>query len=133
MNASSADTRLLVLYDADCGICSRSASLLRRLDRAGHLRLLPLQAAGEIADAPPAGVLLDAMHVRDSEGRWTFAGAAWTRIAEEVPFLRPIAIVARMPVVSRIVEWTYAQVAGNRHRISRLLGDDACSIRKRIP
>ncbi len=131
MNAMSAEHRLLVLYDADCGTCSRSASLLRHLDRAGHLRLLPLQAAGEIADAPPAKVLLDANHVRDSEGQWTFAGAALTRIAEQVPPLRPIAIVARIAVVSRFVESTYARVAGNRHRISRLLGDDACSVQKR--
>lgn len=133
MNAMSEERRLLVLYDADCGICSRSASFLRRLDRAGHLRLLPLQAAGEIADAPPADVLLDAIHVRDSEGHWTFAGAALTRIAGQVPALRPLAIVARIPVVSPLVEWTYARVAGNRHRISRLLGGDACSVQKRTP
>ncbi len=129
----SEERRLLVLYDADCGICSRSASLLRRLDRAGHVRLLPLQAAREIADAPPVEVLLGAMHVRDPDGRWILAGAAWTRIAEEVPLPRPIANVARMPVFSGLVEWTYARVARNRRRISRLLGDDACSVQARTP
>ena len=125
----STDRRLLVLYDADCGICSRSARLLRRLDHGRHLRLMPLQDAGEIADAPPAEVLLDAMHVRDGRGRWTVAGAAWIRIAEEIPLLRPLAIVARLPLFGRFVEWTYGRVAGNRHRISQLLGDDACPIR----
>jgi predicted DCC family thiol-disulfide oxidoreductase YuxK len=133
VNAMSEEPRLLVLYDADCGLCSRSASLLRRLDRAGRLRLLPLQAASEIAGAPPAAVLLDAMHVRDPEGRWDSAGAAWTRIAQEVPVLRPIAVVARIPGGRRFVEWSYARVAGNRHRISRLLGDDTCSVPKRNP
>jgi predicted DCC family thiol-disulfide oxidoreductase YuxK len=122
------ERRLLVLYDADCGFCGRSAMLLHRLDRAGHLRLLPLQAAGEIADAPPVEVLLDAMHVRDRDGRWSVGGAAWIRVAAEVPVLRPLAVVTRLSAIRGVVDWTYARVAGNRYRISRLLGVDACSV-----
>ena len=128
MSRPAADLRLLVLYDADCGICGRSARLLRRLDRDRHLRLMPLQAANRITDVPPVEVLLEALHVRDPDGRWTLAGGAWARIAEEVPLLRPIAIVARMPGFSGLVEWAYALVARNRDRINSLLGDDACSV-----
>jgi predicted DCC family thiol-disulfide oxidoreductase YuxK len=73
-----ADRRLLVLYDADCGICSRSARLLHRLDHGRGLRLVPLQDAAGIVDAPPMEVLLDAIHVRDADGRWDEAGAAWS-------------------------------------------------------
>jgi predicted DCC family thiol-disulfide oxidoreductase YuxK len=94
---------------------------------------MPLQAAGEVADAPPLDVLLDAIHVRDRHGDWTVGGAAWIRIAEEVPLLRPLGIVVGMPVFRGFVEWIYARVAGNRHRISRLLGDDACAVRARTP
>lgn len=50
-------------------------------------------------------------------------------IADEVPLLRPLAFGARMPVIGRFVEWASARVAGNRHRTSRLFGDDACPIR----
>ena len=124
----STDRRLLVLYDGDCGICSRSARLLRRLDHDRHLRLMPLQVAGQIADAPAVEVLLDAIHVRDADGRWSVGGSALTRIAEAVPLFRPIAIVARVPVFGRFVDWTYTRIAANRHRISRLLGDDTCAI-----
>lgn len=133
MNAVSEGRRLLVLYDADCGICSSSARLLRQLDRGRHLRLMPLQTAGGIGDAPPVEVLRDAMHVRDWHGRWTVAGAAWIRIAEAVPFFRPLVVGSRVPVIRRLVEWTYARVAANRHRISRLLGDDACGVNARTP
>lgn len=128
MNEASAERRILVLYDADCGICSRSSRFLRRLDRDRRLHVIPLQAAANVADAPPMDDLLEALHVRDRHGHWSVAGAAWIRIAEELPLLRPVATVARIPVIRRFVEWTYDRVAGNRGRISRLLGDDACPI-----
>jgi predicted DCC family thiol-disulfide oxidoreductase YuxK len=129
----SGDHRLLVLYDADCGTCSHSARLLRRLDQGRRLRLLPLRAAGEVIGAPTVDVLLDAMHVRDRHGRWTVGAAAWIRIADEVPLLRPMAIGARAPMIGRLVDWAYARAAGNRRRLSRLLGHDACPILPRTP
>jgi predicted DCC family thiol-disulfide oxidoreductase YuxK len=128
-----ADRRLLVLYDADCGICGRSAGLLRRLDAGQRLHLMPLQDAGEVVDAPPTEVLLGAMHVRDPDGHWSFAGAAWIMIAAEVPLLRTVAPVARVPAIRAVVDWTYAWVADNRHRISQLLGDGSCPVETRRP
>jgi predicted DCC family thiol-disulfide oxidoreductase YuxK len=133
MNPIARDRRLLVLYDSDCGICSRSARLLRRLDRGGRLHLVSLQAAGEMAGAQPIDVLMDTIHVRDDCGRWSVAGAAWTRIGQEVTVLRPLALLAGLPVIRRIVERTYTFVAGNRHRLSRLLGDDDCQIGPTTP
>ena len=132
-DVTTADLRLHVLYDADCGICSRSARLLHRLDHGRRLRLLPLQAAREIPDAPPEDVLLEALHVRDEAGQWNLAGAAWIRIAKELPLLRPVAIAARLAPVRRLIEWAYWRIAGNRHRLSHLLCDDACAIGSRTP
>ena len=133
MTTPLADRHLLVLYDADCGICSRSARLLHRLDRGRRLRLVPLQDAHEIVDAPPMGILLAAIHVRDRDGRWSIAGAAWIRIAEEVTLLRPVAVVARVSAIRIGIELVYALVARNRHRISHILGDQACAVGSRNP
>ena len=66
------------------------------------------------------------MHVRDGAGRWSISGAAWLRIADAVPALRPLAWYARLPFIRPLVEPVYTVVANNRHRLSRLLGDDAC-------
>lgn len=123
--------RLLVLYDADCGICTRSARLLRRLDRRARLHLLPFQAAGEMADAPPIDVLREALHVRDEDGSWHVAGAAGIRIGQEITLLRPLALMARIPLIRRFVDRTYALVADNRQGISRVLGDDGCRTKRR--
>jgi len=119
---------LLVLYDADCGICTHSARLLRRLDRGHRLDLAPLQVATRLADAPPPAVLGEALHVRDAAGRWAVGGAALVRIGRALPLLRPFALVAGLPGIRRLVEPAYRLVARNRHRISRGLGLTACRV-----
>lgn len=122
-----------MFYDADCGFCWRSAAVLRMVDRARRLRLTPLQEAHHSApDAPPIERLLQSMHVRDGQGRWEAGGAAWLTISDVVPLLHPLGIVARLPVIRGFVEPAYELVARNRHRLSRLLGDDACRI-DRLP
>ncbi len=130
--ASARRTRaadLDVFYDADCGFCTRTAILLHRVDGGHRLRLIPLQRASEIAPgAPPEDRLLEEMHVRDTSGRWYDGGAAWLRIAHLVPLMRPLAFVAELPVMRALVEPTYALIARNRHRISRLIGDGDCSL-----
>jgi predicted DCC family thiol-disulfide oxidoreductase YuxK len=116
-----------VFFDADCGFCSRSAGVLRRLDRAGQLDLVPLHdASAVVPGAPSERRLLEGMHVRDHAGRWSVGGAAWLRIAQVVPALRPLRLLARLPFVRPFVEPVYGLIASNRHRISRLLGDEAC-------
>ena len=123
-----------VFFDADCGFCTRSAGVLRRLDWWQRLELVPLQAAAAATvDAPPVDVLLGSMHVRDQAGRWSVGGAAWIRLAREVPLLRPLAIVAGLPIISRLVEPAYSLVATHRHWLSHVLGADACSIDHRAP
>jgi len=126
-SAGGAD--LDVFYDADCGFCTRTALLLRRVDRSHRLRLMPLQRAAEVApDAPVEDRLLEEMHVRDGSGRWSSGGAAWLRIAHLVPLMKPLAFLAELPVLRSMVEPVYAVIARNRHRISRLMGDGDCSL-----
>ncbi|HKB28749.1 MAG TPA: DUF393 domain-containing protein [Candidatus Limnocylindrales bacterium] len=126
--------RVRVFFDADCGFCTRSAEVLRRLDWRRNLDLVPLQAAARTTgDAPRVDVLLGAMHVRDQAGRWSAGGAACLRIAEEVPILRPFAVIGRLPLIRRLVEPAYALVSAHRHQLGRVLGEDACSTERRAP
>lgn len=115
---------LTVLYDADCALCSASASLLRRLDRgtAPRVCLLPLQAArlDPVAGDDPSR-LDEAIHVRDVDGTWLRGGDAILRIAEALPALRLVARVGRTPLVHPLVEPLYRAVAGHRHRLGRML------------
>ncbi|MBA2700637.1 MAG: DUF393 domain-containing protein [Chloroflexi bacterium] len=109
-------------------MCTRFARLLRRLDRDRRLHFVPLQTAAGLAGTPPLHALLETLHVRAADGPWVVGGAALLRISQEVPLLRPIGFFARLPILRGLVEPAYALVAANRHRISRVLGADACRI-----
>jgi predicted DCC family thiol-disulfide oxidoreductase YuxK len=122
---------MLVLYDADCGLCSRTAQALRILDRRERLRLVPLQRAPELLGdgSPPADALKAALHVRGPEGDWWTGGEASLRIAAAVPALWPLAQVGRLPLISSMVEPAYRLLARHRDRLGRLLGAAHCRFR----
>ena len=126
---------LFVLYDADCGLCSRTAQALRLLDSRGRLRILPVQlAASELGAAAPS---LDAMKASLHAGvpgrDWSTGGAAAMRIARAVPILRSLAFVGSLPLVNRLVEPGYVLLASNRDRIGRILGTERCHFKGDVP
>jgi predicted DCC family thiol-disulfide oxidoreductase YuxK len=111
----------LILYDADCGFCRCSLSLLLRWDRAGRLRPVALQhpdADELLSDMLPAE-RMDSWHLISPDGgRWSGGGAV-------VPLLRllpggaaPAAVFARFP---RLTDRGYRWVADHRSQLSRLL------------
>lgn len=119
--------RLIVLYDADCGVCTFTADRLRRWDRRGRLEILPLQAA--VADPRPilravaAGhPLHDELHVLDP---WTGAvrsgGSAVLEITARLPGGRIPAALGRIPPAAWAIGIGYGLVARNRQAISRAL------------
>jgi len=124
--ATSAE--LLVLYDGDCGLCSRTAQALRILDRRPSLSLVPLQRAAELLGdgSPAAAELSEVLHVRDQDGDWLTGGSAVLRVASAVPALWPLAQVGRLAPISLMVEPGYRLLARHRHRLGRLLGVSSC-------
>jgi predicted DCC family thiol-disulfide oxidoreductase YuxK len=125
--------RLLVLFDGDCGICTHTARLLRRMDRAGRLDLRPLDTWDETADGPDIDALRAALHVRDAHGRWVRGGAAVAAIAREIPITRPLGLLGRLPIARTGLEAGYAVVSRNRHRISRRFRLTACAVEALAP
>jgi predicted DCC family thiol-disulfide oxidoreductase YuxK len=119
---------LFVLYDGDCGLCSRTAQALRILDRRGRLRLMPLQLATiELsASAPPLATMRETLHAGDPGRGWSTGGEASLRIARAIPVLRSLAVVGSLPFLNRFVEPAYLLLASHRDRIGRLVGADRC-------
>ena len=111
----------LVLYDADCGFCRRSLSVLLRWDRDGSLRPVALQD-------PQAGELLGDMSPAERMASWHLIspdGRRWSAGEALVPLLRllpaggvPAAVFARFP---RLTDRGYRWVADHRSQLSRLL------------
>jgi predicted DCC family thiol-disulfide oxidoreductase YuxK len=123
---------LTVLYDSDCGICQATARVLRRLDRGRRLRLVALQDA-HVPGVPTLEQLLESLHAVDEEQRWWVGADAAVQIAQRVPLLRPLALLAELPLAPTLLDAGYRIVARNRHRVSRLLGLDACKVRGSTP
>ena len=111
---------LTVLYDGECPFCTRTASILRRLDHRRRLRLLPLRDAS-LPDQPTLEELIDSLHVVDAHGRWWAGGDAVIEICRRIPSLRPMVWLARLPLARRVIDLAYRLVADNRTLISRLL------------
>lgn len=127
--SSNPPARILVLYDADCGICTRVACWLGRRDRDRRLDLEPLQAAASLApDAPPTAELERALHVRATDGRWHRGGDAVLTALAALPRWRLLASLVRRTPLSLVVEPAYRLVAANRGLASRVLGAHACPL-----
>jgi len=124
ITVASVDGRpALVLYDADCGICSRLADGLER----HGVGVAPIRSATgdiELRDLPPAA--RDAVvHAVDARGRRLSGAAALPLILRTLPRLAWAAtLVELLPVPSRL---GYAAVARNRRGLSRMLGLRACA------
>ena len=112
----------MVLYDADCGVCRLTVRSCRKLDWAARVAFVPLRQFTPAAPGDPTlHRLSHALHVRDERGAWYRGGSAVVRIAAQLPLLVPLALVARLPGMSRPVEAAYRLVADNRRAISRAL------------
>ena len=118
--------RLTVLYDADCPVCTRIAGRLAGLDRAGRLRFVPLQLADrdrpEVRRLAGERDLSRSLHVVEPDGRWLHGGRAVLRAFDEVPLLRALARLGRLPFVAPLVETGYRLFARHRGRFAWLAG-----------
>ena len=115
---------LTVAYDGDCPLCRSAARRLEKLDTRGRLTLVPFQdlaSRDEQGNWPRPGELAGALHVIRPDGSFVSGGKAVLEVASEVPRLRPLAVLGRLPIVNRLVEPLYRLVARHRHRLSRLI------------
>jgi predicted DCC family thiol-disulfide oxidoreductase YuxK len=123
---------VIVVYDADCGVCQASVAWLRKRDRKGVF-----QFVGNDVDALPAGVSREetehTMIVLDG-GRKLVRAEGVARVLRELPAWAPVAAVLGAPGIRRLAGWGYDRFARNRHRISAALGMRACAVpdRKRV-
>jgi len=118
-----------VIYDAYCGVCSRSVAWLKRqqadqplrflaADSEEAVRLVPVRPPNQMAIVAPSGEVL-----LGSDG--------WIACLSALPRYRWMARVMAWRLMKPFVRLGYGLVARNRLRISAMLGrkPDACEIR----
>lgn len=114
-------TRVTLIFDGECGFCTRSVRLVRALDRHNRITAIPYQHpdAEAIFGVNPAEGAVSVWAVTPEGERYRGAAAVnavlSVMLGTRLPWL-----IYRLPGMAWMQEWVYDWVA--RHR-SRLPGD----------
>jgi len=124
-----------LLFDGDCGVCSWSAEIARRMDRDRQFVIEPYQMFDE-SELMRFGIDYEkcsrALQVITRKSR-VYAGAfgvnyfLWRRF----PWALAVFLIYAIPVLLLFEVIGYRIVADNRHRISQWFGMKACLIQQR--
>lgn len=112
--------RYTVIYDGDCGVCSRSVKLLARWDTNHELEIIPSQTPGVCERFPwiPARAYVESVQViRRGDGRTWQAAAALEELLNVMPKGRVISWLFRIPFARPVVDRFYQWFARNRHKL----------------
>lgn len=109
---------LTVWYDGACPLCTREIALMRRLDRARRIDFI--DASEPLASCPldPA-LLLARLHARE-DGVLLDGAAAFAAMWRAIPLLRPLGLMARIPLVLRGLEWAYVRFLRVRPALQKM-------------
>lgn len=119
----------VVVYDGECAFCLRQISRIRRKDTHGRFAFVSKQTPG-IEDRFPQLAQSDfntGMRLIAPDGRIFVGADAVYHIARDLPFLRRVAWLYRVPGLQKLARWAYAWVAARRYRLAKTCEDGECS------
>lgn len=123
-----------LLFDGDCGICTRAAEIARRIDRDSRFIVEPYQAFDE-RELARFGLNYEtcskAVQVITQRGR-VHSGAFGVNyfLWRQFPWSLLVIVIYALPILLLLELIVYRMIADNRHRISAWLGLTACAVRK---
>jgi predicted DCC family thiol-disulfide oxidoreductase YuxK len=113
-----ASPTLTVWFDGACPLCTREIALMRRLDRAQRIEFVDVVEPGASCPLDQA-LLMARFHARE-DGVILDGAAAFAAMWRAIPLLRPLGLLARIPMILRVLEWGYVQFLKVRPTLQRL-------------
>ena len=112
-----------IFYDASCPVCASEIGALASRDGRCNLRMVDCSApAFDAASLGRPGLsrsrMLEALHARDSNGRW-FEGIDAFAIAYGCAGMTRVAGLLRHPLAKPLLSYLYPWVARHRFALSR--------------
>jgi predicted DCC family thiol-disulfide oxidoreductase YuxK len=106
-----------LIFDGECGMCTRSRDLVVRLDRHGRVATVPLQRAGtaERLGLTPE-VLAESAWWLDSSGELYRGAEAVNAALSAVLGCRLPLLIYRLPGIRQAQDTVYRWVSTHRHR-----------------
>ncbi|MGH9769166.1 MAG: thiol-disulfide oxidoreductase DCC family protein [Blastocatellia bacterium] len=123
-----------LLFDGDCGICTWSAEIVKRMDCRRQFIVEPYQMFEE-SELARFGINYEkcsrALQVITRRGR-VYAGAFGVNyfLWQRFPWSLAVFLIYAIPVLLLFELIGYRIVADNRHRISQWFGMQACLIKR---
>lgn len=111
--------KLTVLHDGACPLCAREIALMRRLDRRGAIEFVDVADPGSACPIDRRAALARFHAVED--GRLLSGAAAFAAMWRAIPWLRPLGLAARNPVVLGLLDRLYDRFLTVRPRLQRWL------------
>ncbi|HET6884737.1 MAG TPA: DUF393 domain-containing protein [Rubrobacteraceae bacterium] len=110
--------QITLVFDGDCGVCTRSVRWIKRFDRKRRITAVPYQMPGVPTSAGLAVEEYEraAWAVTPEGRRYRGAGAVNLAVAVALGTNLPYAFY-RLPLVKRAQDRAYDWIAANRHRL----------------
>jgi predicted DCC family thiol-disulfide oxidoreductase YuxK len=111
---------LLIWFDGSCPLCRREIALMKRLDRRGAITFVNIAGTAPGECPVDRAQLLSRFHARE-EGRLVSGAEAFAAMWRAIPVLRPLGLLARVPLVLAVLERCYTAFLRFRPRLQRLM------------
>ena len=111
-------TELIVWHDGACPLCRAEIALIRRLDTRGAIRFVDAASSGEDTCPLDRAALLARFYASE-DGRLLSGAAAFAAMWRAIPVLRPLGLLARSPLVLRVLEAAYIRFLRCRPALQR--------------
>ena len=115
-----------VWYDGACTLCRREIDGLSRLDRREAIQFTDVSEERPRFCSISQKELMARFHAREN-GRLLSGAAAFAAMWRAIPLLRPLAELARIPLVLQILEWSYRRFLIVRPYLQRLIAGTTSS------
>lgn len=128
------DNQDYLLFDGDCGVCTWSAQLARRLDKKQRFVVEPYQSFSE-TELRNFGISYEncSKELKVIARRGHVHGGAFGVnyfLWHQTPWRPVVIFIYALPLILLLEVIGYKLIAANRHRISAWLGMTACAIQR---
>ena len=118
MDEWSEMNKISVWYDGTCPLCVREIALMDRLDKNNAIEFIDLTLP-QTTCPRDRSLMLARFHALEN-GQLLSGAAAFAAMWRAIPVLRPLGLIARVPLILTILEHGYRLFLRFRPRLQRL-------------
>ena len=114
------ETQVQVWFDSQCPLCAKEIAFMKRLDWFKRVEFVDIYTTADCPLDPRQ--LLARFHAREKGQPIVDGAAAFAALWRHLPLLKPLGVVARIPLVLRMLEKAYVQFLRVRPALQRFFG-----------